>query len=79
MDDAVAFVLEAVAPEAPHHRALLFLSSLAVVVMSPAIMVHDQRPLVADLEPLPEDVLLAGLVPAEEAVVRSRNLGLPLP
>ena len=61
MDDAVALVLEAVAPEALHHLGLLLLGSLAAMMMSPAIMIHDQRPLVADLEPLPEDVLLAGL------------------
>ena len=61
MDDAVALMDEAVAPEAPHHLVLLLLGSLAVVMMSPAVMVHDQRALVSDLEPLPEDILLACL------------------
>ena len=73
MDDAVALVGEVVGPETSHHRPLFLLGDLAVVVMSPAIRIHDQRALVADLEPVAEDVLLAGLVLAEEAVVGSRK------
>ena len=61
MGDAVALVLEAVAPEAPRHLVLLLLGGLAAMMMSPAIMVHDQQALVSDLEPLPEDILLACL------------------
>ena len=72
MEYAAALVSEVVALETPHHRLLLALGGHAVVVMSPAIRIHDQRALAADLEPLPENVLLAGLVLAEEVIVGPR-------
>ena len=59
MADVVALVGEVILLKAPHHHLLLVLSDLAAMMMSPAILVHDQRALVADVEPVAEDVVPA--------------------